>query len=75
MNFLTNIDLKQNQIINAAVHKLGAAPSNPVKGQIYFNTSEGINRLFYFNGSDWIGADAIEAKMTEIGRASCRERV
>lgn len=64
MNFLTNIDLKQNQIINAAVHKLGAAPSNPVKGQIYFNTSEGINRLFYFNGSDWIGADATEATMT-----------
>lgn len=64
MNFLTNIDLKQNQITNAAVHKLGVAPLNPVKGQMYFNTSEGINRLFYFNGSDWIGADAIGATMT-----------
>lgn len=64
MNFLTNIDLKQNQITNAAVHKLGVAPLNPVKGQMYFNTSEGINRLFYFNGSDWIGADATGATMT-----------
>lgn len=29
---LTNLDLNQNQIENAAVHNLSEAPTNPVKG-------------------------------------------
>ena len=64
MKILTNYDFKQNEIQNVAVQRLATAPTtpSPVKGQIYFNTTA--NRLFCFNGTEWIGADSIGATMT-----------
>ena len=49
---LTNLDLNQNQIENAAVHNLSEAPTNPVKGQQYFNTTDNI--LYYYDGTNWV---------------------
>lgn len=62
MKILTNYDFSQNQLLNAVVQKLATAPSNPVSGQMYYNTSS--NRLFTYNGTDWVGADAKDAMMT-----------
>jgi hypothetical protein len=64
MKILTNYDFKQNEIQNVAVQRLATAPTtpSPVKGQIYFDTTA--NRLFCFNGTEWIGADSIGATMT-----------
>lgn len=62
MKILTNYDLNQNQLLNARVQNLASAPSNPVKGQVYFNTTS--NRLFCYNGTDWVGADSTGATMT-----------
>jgi hypothetical protein len=45
--FLTNIDLNQNQLLNAAVQNLGTAPGSPIAGQVYFDTTQ--NRLFSWN--------------------------
>jgi len=56
---LTNYDFNQNQIMNAVIQKLAVPPANPVSGQIYFNTVS--ERLFYYNGEEWIGADALDA--------------
>lgn len=61
-NFGSNIDLHNNEIQNVVVQRLISAPENPIKGQIYFNTSS--DRLFYYNGLQWIGADALGASMT-----------
>jgi hypothetical protein len=54
MKFLTNIDLNKNQIINVAVHNNAGNPSSPVQGQIYFDTTNGIKKLFLYNGTAWI---------------------
>ena len=54
---LTNLDLNQNQIENAAVHNLSEAPTNPVKGQQYFNTVD--NVLYYYDGTNWVSGDSI----------------
>jgi hypothetical protein len=43
--FLTNVDLSKNQILNVALQNLNTPPSNPVSGQIYYNT---IDKLIYF---------------------------
>jgi hypothetical protein len=46
--FLTNLDLSQNQILNATLQNLAAAPSTPVPGQVYFDTAQ--NRPYLWNG-------------------------
>lgn len=62
MNFLTNLDMNQNQIMNVVLQKLAVAPSSPTSGQMYFNTVE--ERAFIYNGKEWVGMDSIGATMT-----------
>lgn len=52
--FLTNLDLTQNQILNVAVHNNAGAPSSPVVGQIYFDTTPSVLRMFFWDGSAWV---------------------
>lgn len=52
MKILTNYDFNKNQIQNAAVHNLAAAPATPVEGQQYFNTGDHI--LYTWNGTAWV---------------------
>lgn len=60
--FLVNVDLNQNEIQNVSLQKLTIAPSNPTKGQVYYNTVD--NRSYYWNGNSWVGMDSIGATMT-----------
>lgn len=54
MKFFNNIDLNKNQIINVVLHSTGTAPTSPVNGQIYHNSTE--NVIYYYNSttSTWI---------------------
>ena len=52
MKYLVNIDLSQNELQNARIQNLAAAPENAVKGQIYFNTAS--NKYFGYNGTKWV---------------------
>jgi hypothetical protein len=51
MKLLTNIDLNKNELQSALVHKLSAAPSSPVEGQLYHNTTD--HHLYFRTDSGW----------------------
>ena len=51
-SFKTNLDLQQNQLVNAVLHNLRDYPLNPVEGQLYYN--EGKHLAYLWDGSHWI---------------------
>ena len=53
-NYLTNVDLKQNELQNAVIQNLASAPSNPKAGQFYFNTTN--KTLYVYANGAWVDA-------------------
>ena len=51
--FLNNVNLNKNELQNAKIQALASAPSSPVEGQIYFNSTVGDKRIYVWNGSAW----------------------
>lgn len=52
--FVTGINLNKNELQNARIQNLSSAPSSPVAGQIYFNTTAAV--LYFYNGTEWVPA-------------------
>ena len=68
MKYLTKIDatqgidLAKSELLNAKIQNLATPPSSPGEGQVYYDTVS--HRLFTWNGTSWIGADATGATMS-----------
>ena len=56
--FLTALNLAKNELQNAVIQNLASAPSSPVKGQLYFNSTGGDNTLYWWDGTTWVPAKA-----------------
>lgn len=50
--FLYDVDLNKNELQNAVIQPLSAAPSNPKEGQVYYNTTD--KNIYRYDGEAWV---------------------
>ena len=62
--YVTSINLNKNELQNATIHNLSSAPSSPVQGQIYFNTTD--KTLYFYNNTSWIPASGSTEVIQDI---------
>jgi hypothetical protein len=62
-NFLTDLDLNGNQLLNVTIQNLATAPASPKNGQIYYNTTS--NTTMQWNGTGWINLADIYVHPTQ----------
>jgi hypothetical protein len=62
--FVTDINLNKNELQNARIQNLSSAPSSPVAGQVYYDTTT--NVLYFWNATAWIPASGDTEAVQDI---------
>lgn len=70
---LTNLDLTKNQILNVVGQNLASAPSSPVEGQFYFDTT--LHQFGVYQNGTWtyLGAAAANAITRAVAAGGANE--
>ncbi|SFM86716.1 Uncharacterised protein [Peptostreptococcus anaerobius] len=64
MKLLNNLDLTKNQLLNAVLQTLAQAPTDPISGQVYYNSAD--KRVYVWTGAVWLAMDAKDASPTAV---------
>lgn len=65
IKYLNNVDLTKNELQNAVIQVLATAPSGPVEGQVYYDSTDDV--IKFYDGTAWVSAGG---DLTEITTAT-----
>ena len=65
IKYLNNVDLTKNELQNAVIQVLATAPSGPVEGQVYYDSTDDV--IKFYDGTSWVSAGG---DLTEITTAT-----
>ena len=65
MRYLSNIDLVQNQLLNAVIQVLATDPANGKEGQIYYNSTNKVLRQYI--GNAWVNVGVLYNQESKTG--------
>lgn len=54
IKYLNSVDLTKNELQNAVIQVLATAPSGPVEGQVYYDSTDDV--IKFYNGTAWVSA-------------------
>jgi hypothetical protein len=67
VEYLVHLDLAKNELQNAVIQNLGTAPSTPVGGQIYYDTTDGNIYVWDGIGTAWVDLTSQGSGSTNLG--------
>ena len=53
----SDLEMNKNSITLPVIDPLATAPTSPVEGQMYFDTTAGDKTMYFYNGTAWIEMD------------------
>lgn len=59
-----DLDLQKNQLVQARIENRASAPTSPLAGQLYYNTSD--NNYYGWNGTVWLNLSQILTSAVQI---------
>ena len=62
----SDIEMNQNELQLPVIDNEGTAPSTPVEGQMYFDTTAGDKTMYFYNGTAWIEMDGSGSGVEKI---------
>ena len=66
----SNLEFNKNQLIQPVMENSAAQPASPVEGQMYFDTTVGDKKMYFYNGTAWIEMDGTGSGVTSFTNAN-----
>ena len=66
----SDIDFNKNEAVAIVIDNQATAPTSPVEGQMYFDTTAGDKTMYFYNGSAWVEMDGSGSGVSQLTAGS-----